>query len=160
MDNLHIIYIDDQREVLATLEKDLSFFENHCLIEECESADEALGLINEIDSKGDNIAVIISDHVMPEKSGVELLSEINDDNRFSKTKKILLTGQATHQDTIMAINNAGIKCYIEKPWDSKSLIETVKKLLTEYILESGIEHNKYTGILDSNILLKHMQNNI
>lgn len=159
MDNLHIIYIDDQREVLATLEKDLSVFEKYCSLEECESADEALSLINEIDSKGDKTAVIISDHVMPEKTGVELLSEIHGDERFEKSKKILLTGQATHQDTIKAINNAGIQHYFEKPWNSEEIVSTVKKLLTEFIVESGIEHSAYKDILDINVLFKYIREN-
>jgi two-component system chemotaxis response regulator CheY len=160
MDKLHIIYVDDQREVLATLERDLAVFDSYCFLEECESAEEALKLINEIDAKGDSIAIIISDHVMPEKNGVELLTEIHHDDRFKKTKKVLLTGQATHQDTILAINNAGIKHYFEKPWNAKELVDEIKKLLTEYIMESGIDYSAYSNVLDTNTLYKYLHRNV
>jgi|SRR5690554_1492168 len=156
MDTLFIIYIDDQREVLSTLEKDLELFEEFVTIEECESAIEAHKLINEIDSKGGMIAVIISDHVMPRKSGIEFLSDINSDARFVKTKKILLTGQATHKDIIDAINKAHIEKYIEKPWNSNDLIEAVKILLTEYILSVGIDYSKYSKILHQPTLLNKL----
>jgi two-component system chemotaxis response regulator CheY len=87
MDKLNIIYVDDQREVLSTLSKDLEVFEKYFSVEECESADEALELVNELDASGGLIALIISDHIMPGKSGVDFLIEINNDGRFGQTKK-------------------------------------------------------------------------
>ncbi len=158
MDKLNIIYVDDQREVLSALSKDLSIFEKHVNIEECESADEAMELIDEIDSNGDLVAVIISDHIMPGVSGVEFLTQINKDERFANTKKMLLTGQATHQDTIMAINNAKIEKYIEKPWKPEALVSSVKILLTEFILKLGIEYNEYMPVLDQTTLLNGLHN--
>lgn len=157
MDKLHIIYVDDQREVLSTLSKDLEIFEHLINVEECESADEALELINEIDATGDHICVIISDHIMPGKNGVEFLTEIHNDGRFNLTKKMLLTGQATHQDTITAINQARIEKYIEKPWKSEDIVNAVKVLLTQYIFDAGIEYTKYMAILDQPTLYQNLQ---
>jgi len=157
MSNLNIICVDDQREVLTTVTRDLASFENFVTIEECESAIEALALIEEIDSEGKQISLIISDHVMPGKSGVELLREINTDSRFSLTKKVLLTGLATHQDTITAINEAGIDRYIEKPWKGEELLSCAKQLLTAYILEAGINYEKYLDILDQPTLLSGLR---
>ncbi len=158
MDKLNIIYVDDQREVLSTLSKDLQVFESLINIDECETADEALELINEIDSDGDHIAVIISDHIMPGKNGVEFLTEINNDGRFGLTKKMLLTGQATHKDTITAINQAHIQKYIEKPWDSEDLVNAIKILLTQYIFDAGIDYDAYMTILDQTTLLNNLKN--
>ncbi|HBH47827.1 MAG TPA: hypothetical protein DDX98_04270 [Bacteroidales bacterium] len=160
MDKLNIIYVDDQREVLSTLSKDLEVFEKYFSVEECESADEALELVNELDASGGLIALIISDHIMPGKSGVDFLIEINNDGRFGQTKKMLLTGQATHQDTITAINQANIEKYIEKPWKSEELIDSVKILLTEYILNAGIDYEKYTPILHQQTLFTILQSRV
>ncbi len=158
MDKLHIIYVDDQREVLSALEKDLVFFEKYISIEECESADEALDVINEIYKNGDLLVAIVCDHVMPEKTGVDFLSDINKDDRFTHTKKILLTGQATHQDTIKAINEAGIEKYFEKPWSSEDLINTLKKMITEFIIKKGLDHLKYSEILHQETLFQLLSN--
>jgi len=157
MSQLYIICVDDQREVLTTVSRDLQSINQYLTIEECESADETLELIDEIDSTGGHLAVIISDHVMPGKSGVELLKEIHEDSRFAHTKKILLTGLATHQDTITAINQGGIDRYLEKPWNAEELLQNVKSLLTDFILASGINYEKYMEILDQTTLLNTLK---
>lgn len=157
MDVLNIIYVDDQREVLSTLSKDLQIFEDYVQVEDCESADEALELVNEIDAQGDKVAVLISDHIMPGKNGVEFLTEINNDARFVHTRKMLLTGQATHQDTITAINYAKIEKYLEKPWKSEELVQAVKALLTQHILDIGIDYNPYMPVLDQTTLLNNLK---
>lgn len=149
MEKLFIICVDDQREVLSALTSDLEVFETHVNIEECESANEAWDLIEKIDENGDHIALIISDQVMPGNTGVDLLKKVKHDGRFSKTTKVLLTGQATHQDTIEAINNAGLDNYIEKPWNKESLHAIIKKLLTKYVISSGLDYNEYIEVLDN-----------
>ncbi len=158
MNKLAIIYVDDQREILSTLSKDLEIFSEYINLEECESAIEAIDIIEQIDAEGDHIAMIISDHIMPEMSGVEFLSKMHQDSRFSATKKVLLTGQATHQDTIEAINNAKIQRYIEKPWKSENIHDVIKEQLTHYIIEKGMDYVPYMPILDKKILFELLRN--
>ena len=160
MDKLNIIYVDDQREILSTLSKELQCFEALVSLEECESATEAFGVINEIETAGDHVAVIISDHIMPGKNGVEFLTEIHNDGRFIHTKKMLLTGQATHHDTIAAINNAHIQKYLEKPWKSERLIDDVKMLLTQFVFDVGIDYTPYMSVLHQATLLRNLQNSV
>ena len=148
MDNIYIITVDDQREVLDAVSSDLSDFEEKFKLEECETAQEAEELLEEIYDQGDFAALIISDHVMPEKSGVEFLKDIHRDERFNASKKILLTGLATHEDTIEAINTAHINGYIEKPWKREKLVKMAKELLTQYIMDQGIDYEDYMPFLD------------
>lgn len=159
MEKLTIICIDDQREVLAALRKDLEELHEFCSIADCESADEAVELLDEIDEEGEIAALLICDHVMPGKNGVELLAEINQDLRFPKIKKLLLTGLATHQDTILAINKARIDHYIEKPWKKEDLLQQVKNLLTLFLLQSGIEYKPYLPVLDQETLYREIRLN-
>lgn len=157
MDNLYIICVDDQREVLNALTEDLEEFESLLRIEECESVDEALGVMEKIDAAGDYVALLITDQVMPKNSGVDLLKKLNADSRFDQTRTILLTGQATHRDTIEAINAAHLDNYIEKPWDKKRLHQTIKILLTKYLLAKGLDYQAYTPILDQNTLFSNLR---
>ncbi len=154
MEKLYILCIEDQPEVLNSIVEDLSFFEEHLVIEECESASEAEEIIEELDAKGDLLAVVVSDHVMPGKNGVDFLSDLHDDDRFRNTKKILLTGLATHADTIRAINKAAIDRYIEKPWQSALLLQYVKELLTLYVIEKGIPYQPLMKYLDKATLFE------
>lgn len=154
MDKINIICIDDEREVLEAIVHDLDFFDDLFNIEECESASECLELLEELDAQQQDIALIISDHVMPEKSGVELLTEVALDSRFLGTKKLLLTGLATQADTIKAINDAKIDNFLEKVWDPDQLVHTVKVLLTAYIVEKGLDYEEYMGNLDAPTLYR------
>lgn len=157
MEKLNLICVDDQREVLSAVLQDLEPLSTWLNIEDCESAAEALELMDDFDAEGEFVALIISDHVMPGKTGVELLTEISQDGRFSTTKKILLTGQATHQDTITAINLARIESYFEKPWNAEILRERARTLVTEFIFDQGLDYTDYQGNLDQNVVLARLR---
>ncbi|UXI00279.1 response regulator [Photobacterium sp. TY1-4] len=157
MEKLNIICVDDQREVLSAVLKDLAPLNDYFQVEDCESADEALELMDELDAEGEHIAVVISDHVMPGMTGVELLSRVSQDQRFTQTKKVLLTGQATHQDTIEAINRARIESYFEKPWTAEALLTTVRSLITEYIFDSGLDYQAWADVLDNSVVLRRLR---
>ena len=73
------------------------------------------------------------------------------------TRKILLTGQATHTDTINAINQAGLDRYFEKPWKSSQLVDTVQALVTEYIFDRGLEYSEFQKHLDSEVVLRRLR---
>jgi len=156
MEKLNIICVDDQREVLSAVLQDLEPMNVWLNIEDCESAAEALDLMDELDANGECVALVVSDHVMPEKTGVELLTEISADSRFVHTKKVLLTGQATHSDTINAINSAGINRYFEKPWGTKELLECVRSLVTEYIFDKGFDYSEWQAHLDQTVVLSRL----
>ena len=154
MNALYVLCLDDQREVLNAMIEDLSELEQHVELESCENAGEAWELIEEIDKAGNYLAVVVSDHIMPGISGVEFLITLRKDPRFEHTKKVLITGLATHQDTIIAINKAHLDNYIEKPWDKAELLKVVKSLLTKFMIESGIDYQKRIEITDPDTLFE------
>lgn len=157
MEKLNVLCIDDQPEVLNAVIQDLADLEKYFVVEGCDSASDCEDLLDELDANGDLVALVISDHVMPGKTGVELLTDLSEDMRFQGTKKILLTGQATQKDTIHAINQASIDHYFEKPWDSKALIEEVKKLLTQFIFEKGLDYQDFREILHPETMFKYLK---
>ncbi|RKF14438.1 response regulator [Alginatibacterium sediminis] len=157
MNKLTVICVDDQRDVLEAVARDLQPLESYIDIEQCESAFECEELMDDLDSQGRAIAVVISDHIMPERTGVELLTRIKKDGRFEYTRKLLLTGLATHQDTIRAINQAAIDNYFEKPWVAEVLIEQVKTLLTDFVLNSGMDYEDLMPILDQSKLYRYLK---
>lgn len=155
---LHVVCVDDQREVLSALRTDLSALP--FALETCESADEAQEVLDEIDANGGHVAAIVCDHVMPDKSGIDWLAEVNADARFPHARKVLLTGLATHQDTIKAINKANIHVYLEKPWNADVLHASVRRLVTEYVLAAGIDYAQMIGDLDQEVLYGALKNRV
>lgn len=157
MDKLYIICVDDQREVLNALTEDLEVFENYLKIEECESVNEAWDVIESIDAEGNHLALLITDQVMPNNTGVDLLKKLRSDSRFNQSKTILLTGQATHKDTIEAINSAHLDHYIEKPWQKVQLHSIIKTLLTMFLMDKGLDYSPYMEIIDQTTLYNKLR---
>ncbi len=147
MTRLTILCVDDQREVLAALRKDLTLFEEICDLIECESAAEAEGLVEKIAAGQGLLFLIICDHIMPGENGIDFIARLDSEGRLGHTKKVLLTGLADQTDTIRAINEAHIDHYLEKPWESEGINRTVRKLLTAFIKEEGLDPEDYAGML-------------
>ncbi|KAA3610206.1 MAG: response regulator [Calditrichaeota bacterium] len=160
MEKVNIICIDDQREVLAAVQKDLVMFEPMAEIIECESSEEAEEVLEDLYAEEKPVAMIISDHIMPDENGVEFLARMQKDDRFKKVSSILLTGLATHQDTIEAINRARISHYIEKPWKAEDLQNKIKALLTHFILASGRDYTDYQEFMDQDVIIQEMRNRV
>jgi two-component system, chemotaxis family, chemotaxis protein CheY len=157
VEKINIIIVEDQPEVLQAISKDLRSLEDILTVEECQSAAEAMDVMRDIEANGDFVAVIISDHIMPQKTGVDFLAEIHQDQRFNGTRKILLTGLATHNDTINAINKASIDHYLSKPWKGGELLEIVTTLLSEFIFDKGIPYEKFLGFLDEKVVFERLR---
>ncbi len=143
-----ILCVDDQRDVLAALMRDLEPFKEAFSLIACESTAEAREELDAIEAAGDLAALLICDHVMPNETGVDFLAAITATGRFPHTRKILLTGLATHEDTIAAINTGGIHYYVAKPWDREFLRQTVREQLTHALLPAGVDYQEYIRYLD------------
>ena len=103
------------------------------------------------------LAVVVTDQVMPGGSGVDLLKRLHADARFSPARTCFLLGQATHADTIEAINVAQVGHYIEKPWTGEQLANAVSSLFTQWLLEeSGEEYAPFMALIDQDLLRDHL----
>lgn len=146
---LYILCVDDEPSVLEAVERDLAPLETIFPIESAADTAEAKTLIDHIHACGDQVAVILCDHLMPGQAGVDFLIELNRSADTTATRKVLLTGQAGHQDTIDAVNHAGLQHYIAKPWQADDLVATVRTQLTEFVLAQDINPTPYLAALDA-----------
>ncbi len=75
------------------------------------------------------IDLLITDIVMPEKDGIELLMYIR--TNFPGLKCLAISG-ATHNDVYLAsARKIGAHATLTKPFDHTTLLTTVKRLLSE-----------------------------
>jgi PAS domain S-box-containing protein len=127
-----IICVDDEKTVLRSLKAELQeAVGNDYIIEIAEGGQEALELIEELLEDGDEVLLIISDHIMPDMKGDELLKQAH--IILPKSIKIMLTGQADIGAIAKAINSANLYRYITKPWQAEDLKLTVREGLNSYV---------------------------
>lgn len=69
-------------------------FEEHFIIEAAESVAEAKSVIEDYRQETIPLALILCDHIMPEQTGIQFLIELNQEADTTRTRKMLLTGQA------------------------------------------------------------------
>ncbi len=72
--------------------------------------------------------IIISDVMMPEKSGYEVCETLKQDKRTSHIPIILLTAKATQADKVHGLKY-GADAYLTKPFDKEELIIRLEKLV-------------------------------
>jgi two-component system chemotaxis response regulator CheY len=89
---------------------------------------------------------------MPGESGVDLLVEMQNDDKWRRTRKVLLTGQAGLEATVKAVNEADLAHYIAKPWDTNELVEVAKEQMTRYVIERDLNPYPYLKYLDADLL--------
>ncbi|MGB3535389.1 MAG: diguanylate cyclase [Microcoleaceae cyanobacterium] len=133
-----IICIDDEPTILDSLKRELrSAVGDQCLIELAEGGAEALELIHDLKSQRQEVAVVLSDYIMPGMKGDELLRKIHEQS--PKTLKILLTGQADLPAIGNAIKYAKLYRYVAKPWESEDLKLTVNEAVYSYLQEQKLQ---------------------
>lgn len=66
--------------------------------------------------EGHEIDLVISDFLMPELDGIQLLAAAR--RAQPEVPRVLLTGYADKENAIKAINEVQLFQYVEKPWDN------------------------------------------
>lgn len=145
---LTILVVEDEPEVRDAVVGDLEPFEPTVRVEPAEDVEDAWEAVEEALADGDVLALVLADHRMPGRSGVDMLVEMNGNEATAAARKVLVTGQADQADTIRAVNDAGLDHYIAKPWEPAELQRVVREQLTDFVLEEGLDPLPHLRALD------------
>lgn len=112
----HLLIVDDESSVRSALRRLLrkEKYRMTCV----ESAADALVALRD-----DPPDVIISDHLMPDMTGLELMKRVR--LTAPLVARIVLTGQAEMETVIAAINDGAVFRFLRKPWDDDEVKLTV-----------------------------------
>jgi thioredoxin reductase (NADPH) len=111
-----ILTVDDDREVLGAIERDLRRrYRSQYKIIASPSGREALEVATGLKARGTPLAMFLVDQRMPEMTGMQLLGHAL--KLFPDARKVLLTAYADVEAAISAINDVGLDHYLMKPWD-------------------------------------------
>ncbi|SDD79574.1 FAD-dependent oxidoreductase [Actinokineospora iranica] len=111
-----ILTVDDDPGVSRAVARDLrKQYGEHYRIVRAESGEQALAALREIKLRGEEVAVLLADHRMPQMNGIEFLEAAMD--LFPHARRVLLTAYADTDAAIAAINVVDLDHYLLKPWD-------------------------------------------
>jgi len=135
-----LIVVDDDPQVLAAVRRDLrAHYRQDYTIISASSGEEALTTIKELKSRGDSLAMVISDQRMPGLQGTEVLAQSRE--TYPLARRVLLTAYSDIDAAIRAINVAHLDHYLSKPWDppEECLFPVVDDLLETWLALSPPE---------------------
>jgi len=121
-----LLLVDDEPLILKSLERLFRPFDFRVLTAEGGRA--GLSLLEQ-----EPVDVIISDIRMPEMNGVEFLAEAAE--RWPDHIRIVLTGEASMDETAEAINRGHLYGYIRKPWEDHDVYLMVRHAVQHLGLE-------------------------
>lgn len=111
-----ILCVDDDPEVLASVERDLrSRYRKEFRIVKALGSDNGLEAAETIKKRGTPIALFLVDQRMPGMSGTEFLAKMK--TLHPDSAKVLLTAYSDTEAAIVSINEIGLDHYLMKPWD-------------------------------------------
>jgi putative two-component system response regulator len=137
-----ILLVDDDPSVLESTSRLLSAF--GYLVFPCENAMDAV-----IKLKENNVRVVLTDIMMPEVTGLQLLEMIRSFN--SEIPVIMMTAHAEMDITIDAIRKGAFD-FLLKPFKPEYLSHSVKKAIDHYRLKE-FEKN-YTSTLEKSVAIR------
>jgi two-component system nitrogen regulation response regulator NtrX len=115
----HLLLVDDDPNTLASLSRAFRLAGHEATV--CDNAGRALELL-----RTDRFDLILSDVVMPGKSGLELLEDLK--KAGVKTPVVLISGQANIEMAVRA-TKLGALDFLEKPLSTDKLLVTVENAL-------------------------------
>ncbi|WP_281184712.1 response regulator [Trichlorobacter lovleyi] len=117
-DTLRLLCVDDEEHILKTLAR---FCHNEGItLLTAGSAAEALSILER-----EPVMIVISDYQMPEKNGLDFLSEVR--SKWPQIIRIMLSGFIEPGAVSHALQQGEIFAFLPKPWqrsDLKNLIQT------------------------------------
>jgi DNA-binding NtrC family response regulator len=115
----HLLLVDDDPNTLASLSRAFRLAGHEATV--CDNAGRALELL-----RSEPFDLILSDVVMPGKSGLELLDDLKKSG--VKTPVVLISGQANIEMAVRA-TKLGALDFLEKPLSTDKLLVTVENAL-------------------------------
>ena len=136
METSNILIVDDEQSVIKALKR--SFLDEPYELYSAISAIEGLDILSKVEIK-----VVISDEGMPGMSGADFLAKVI--SCCPDVVRIMLTGHASLDAAMKAINKGEIYRFFTKPWDDLELRFAVKSAVEKFDL--GKENHRLLDIV-------------
>ena len=134
-----VLFVDDETSVLDGLR--VALHQSHFRKLFAASAAEGLEILDSIP-----VDIVVADEQMPTMSGSEFLSNVH--RLHPEIIRIILSGHASKDRVIEAINSGQIQRFLTKPIDSDTLLD----ILSQYLSEIRLQEKQDALLIRSNTL--------
>ncbi len=114
-----ILFVDDEQLLHSLFDR--LFSRSGMEVESCLNAEQAMKALDD-----DSFDLVVTDFMMPDMDGLELLSHIRQEH--PQTKVIMITAHANVQHAVRSMKSGAID-YIPKPFSTTELVERVQTVL-------------------------------
>jgi two-component system probable response regulator PhcQ len=121
-----ILIVDDESSVIASLKR--SLLDEDYTVHTALSGEEGLKIL-----KQHRVKVVLSDERMPGMTGAKFLALVKD--RYQDTVRMMLTGHASIEATMHAVNAGEIYRFFVKPWNDIELKQAIRSAMEKHDLE-------------------------
>jgi CheY-like chemotaxis protein len=119
-----IVCVDDEALQLLALKRELRLeLRGRYIVETALDADQALSLMDELEQDGVEVALLITDWLMPRVKGDELIRLARESR--PRLQAILITGQIDDEARKRCAASGGILGILDKPWRKAELLEAI-----------------------------------
>lgn len=123
LQDMNVLVVDDEEKICELIKIFLeSAFPFRSVVSAPNSAQALQKFANQ------EFDLIIVDHVMPGKAGIEFIEQLRNTVKFSKIKVVLISGYLQQEDVLTAIQ-LGVKHIIVKPFTRQQLVSHVADVL-------------------------------
>ncbi len=142
MDNITILFVDDEQSILSTLKRLFRREPYHILT--ADSGQQGLDIL------ADNpVNIVISDMRMPHMNGAEFLQQVK--GHYPTTKRIIMSGYADIEAVVDAVNKGGICLFISKPWDNDELKTIIANLVADMQNQESLQVQKLKAVINEQL---------
>jgi len=121
-----VLFVDDEMSVLEGLKLALHHAHFHKLF--ASSAAEGMEILSST-----HVDIVVADEQMPSMTGSEFLSNVH--RLYPEIIRLVLSGHASKERVIEAINSGQIQRFLTKPIDSDTLLNILSQYLSEIRLQ-------------------------
>lgn len=123
-----ILIVDDEPNVRSSLTRLLQRKGYDTVL--AENADDAFTVLEKRP-----VSIVLTDFIMPGRSGVELLKEVK--KRFPGSVRIILSGKADPKEVMGAVNSGLVSHFLTKPWNNDTLMTTLQHCIDDLEKKKG-----------------------
>lgn len=122
MKKINLLVVDDNKSLVGMMKE---YFNDHADIKILYEANDGADAMRIIESKQEEIDLILLDLIMPNKDGISVLEQMQEKNI---TKKVIVLTSYNTQEMIRKVSELGVTYFMLKPFELSDLEKRIKEV--------------------------------